>query len=472
MDKKNKWEEAVEEYFSRNKIVFEEKNSEMKTERLELNLNSISNRKPKEKYEYYNPDNFTTDAKKLYENIDKMERERERATRERDIMMKDRDYKSREELIKVSINTQNITQDWKSLDNETVKREARERNISGKNIDMAINTIKNFDVDEIENKMRVIERFNSGTETMEYFNNLKNNIGIEYVSKDIKKFLENYEILEEPEIDLETGMTALVIGNRKTKEVEIIFGASQDPSRIPKKDRPVKLENFQGSEKLKNYIEQGKNGEYALKDWSGNMVSSLVISANQKVSLEYATKIQKLYENGHKGYKTLVATNGHSKGGGSSIYTSSHLNLKSFTIDPAPVVEVGRYINNNKFLTIVPNNGNGALTTTERVVGTDYHTAKYKVGISHGKGEYKTSNILAVPVDYSRDREEFIEDKLHGFTKVINKGFLSHYSDIEDTTSRLRELQRYTEEVEPKFREVFQNGRYIDKRQEIKGFTR
>ena len=44
-------------------------------------------------------------------------------------------------------------------------------------------------------------------------------------------------------------MTALVIGNRKTKEVEIIFGASQDPSRIPEKDSPVKLENFQGSEK-------------------------------------------------------------------------------------------------------------------------------------------------------------------------------------------------------------------------------
>ena len=70
-----------------------------------------------------------------------------------------------------------------------------------------------------------------------------------YIDENKKKFLENYEILEEPEIDLETGMTALVIGNRKTKEVEIIFGASQDPSRIPEKDSPVKLENFQGSEK-------------------------------------------------------------------------------------------------------------------------------------------------------------------------------------------------------------------------------
>ena len=267
-------------------------------------------------------------------------------------------------------------------------------------------------------------------------------------------------------------MSALVIGNRKTKEVEIIFGASQDPGRMFVKDSPVKLENFQGSEKLKNYIEQGKNSKYAWKDWLGNAASSLIITDNQKVSLEYATKIQKLYENGHKGYKTLVATNGHSKGGGSSIYTSSHLNLKSFTIDPAPVVEVGEYINNNKFLTIVPNNGNGALTTTERVVGTDYHTQKYKVGISHGKGEYKTSNILAVPVDYSRDREKFIEDKLHGFKKFLNKGFLSHYQDNEDTVSRLKELKRYTKEVEPKFRKVYRNGKYIDKKQEIKGFAR
>ena len=95
MDKKNKWEEAVEEYFSRNKIVFEEKNSKMKTERLELNLNSISNRKPKEKYEYYNPDNFTTDAKKLYENIDKMERERERDQAQKESMMRDKNYKPR-----------------------------------------------------------------------------------------------------------------------------------------------------------------------------------------------------------------------------------------------------------------------------------------------------------------------------------------------------------------------------------------
>ena len=31
---------------------------------------------------------------------------------------------------------------------------------------------------------------------------------------------------------------------------------------------------------------------------------------------------------------------------------------------------------------------------------------------------------------------------------------------------------RKTKEVEPKFRKVYRNGKYIDKKQEIKGFTR
>ena len=107
---------------------------------------------------------------------------------------------------------------------------------------------------------------------------------------------------------------------------------------------------------------------------------------------------------------------------------------------------MGECINNNKFLTIVPNNGNGALTTTERVVGTDYHTQKYKVGISHGKGEYKTSNILAVPVDYSRDREKFIEDKLHGFTKLLTTLVSCYRENIYDCyyNKNIRDCSRFS----------------------------
>lgn len=472
MSKKYTWEEALKEYNSMKRAEFEKTNGGKNKERLERDLNFIRKNGQKEKYEYYNPDNFTTDAEKIYENIDEMERERERDKIRKDSMMGDRDYNPKADLIKVSINAGHATHDWKSLDNETAKREARERNINGKNIDMAINTIKNFDIDEIENKIGVIERFNSGTEIMKYFNDLKNKVDVEYISNETKKFLENYEILEEPEIDLESGMTALVIGNRKTGNVEIIFGASQDPGRIFEKDKPVRLENFQGSEKLKKYIEKGENGKYAWKDWSGNTKSSYATSGSQKASLEYAKYIEEKYRNGHNGYITLVATNGHSKGGGAAIYVASHLNLRSFAIDPAPVASVGDHITNNKFLTIVPHNGNGVLTTAERVKGTDYYTMKYKVGMSHGKGDAKTSNTLAVPVDYNRRREEMIEERLKGIPKILNRSFVAHYPDIRDTVKRLRELKRYTAEVEPKFREKYKNGRYIDKKTEIKGFTR
>ena len=178
------------------------------------------------------------------------------------------------------------------------------------------------------------------------------------------------------------------------------------------------------------------------------------------------------YRNGHNGYITLVGTNGHSKGGGAAIYVASHLNLRSFAIDPAPVARVGENITNNKFLTIVPYNGNGVLTKAERIQGTDYHTTKYKVGISHGKGDAKTSNTLAVPVDYNWRREEMIEKQLKGIPKILNRSFVAHYPDIRDTVKRLRELKRYTAEVEPKFREKYKNGRYIDKKTEVKGFTR
>ena len=70
---------------------------------------------------------------------------------------------------------------------------------------------------------------------------------------------------------------------------------------------------------------------------------------------------------GYNGYKTLTTVNGHSKAGGEAIYSASKTDLKCFTIDPAPVINPGLYINNNKFLTIVPNMGNSILNSTEKI---------------------------------------------------------------------------------------------------------
>lgn len=70
-------------------------------------------------------------------------------------------------------------------------------------------------------------------------------------------------------------------------------------------------------------------------------------------------------------YKKLVGVKGHSKGGGEANYVASVLNLKSFTVDPAPCEKYGMYLNNNKFLSIVPNNGRGTLTEAVKVPTTN-----------------------------------------------------------------------------------------------------
>ena len=133
---------------------------------------------------------------------------------------------------------------------------------------MAIETLKNFNVRDVEAKMEPMQIFNNSDRTIEKFMRLKD-LSWRDAYKEvegIKFFLDRYEILEEPYVDKETGMSALVIGNKETKNVEIIFGASQDPSRIVNKDTPRELIGFEGSEEIKRYIEKNQNGLYTRKD--------------------------------------------------------------------------------------------------------------------------------------------------------------------------------------------------------------
>ncbi|RRD40032.1 hypothetical protein EII29_04280 [Leptotrichia sp. OH3620_COT-345] len=269
-------------------------------------------------------------------------------------------------------------------------------------------------------------------------------------------------------------MSALVIGNRKTKTVEIIFGASQDPSNIFRKDEPRKLKNFKGSEKLKRYIERGENAKYATMDWAGNNLKSPVVTPpNQKAALKFAEEIQGKYKNGYNGYITLTDTNGHSEGGGESVYTASGLNLRCFTIDSTPVINPGRYINNNEFLTIVPNMGNGTLTATEKVKGTAFHIAKFKIGTS-GKREYKFLNTLAIPVEYDREREQRIKEifKDNKTALIFLDSFKQHCPDNELDIERIEELQRYAEKIAPEFYEKYKAGGYIDRKEPENVFVR
>ncbi len=432
----------------------------------ELNYEREKNAKPDD-YKYYNPKNFTTNPERIYKIIDEIEKTKDLDKRREDFVMDRKKGDPVIPLVRANFTVGHATYDWKSPDDAVVKAEARERTLNGKNIDMAIKTLKNFDSRDIDAKIAVMQRFNNSTEVLEDFKNLKNG-KIDFKNRDLKKFLENYEILEDPHIDLKTGMSALVIGNRRTKNVEIIFGASQDPSHMFDKDRPKELKDFEGNEILKEYIEKGKNGKYTRKDWENNVASAAMTSGNQEAALEFAKEVKKRYETEHKGYMTLTDVNGHSKGGGEAMHSASHLDLRCLTIDSAPDINPGRFINNYKFMSVVPGNGNATLTTVEKIEGTEFHILKFKVG-THGKGAYKTSNTLAIPVEYNTKREELIKER-YGNSFALN--FVQHYPDNEKTIERIEELQKYANEIEPRFNEVYKDGKYIDEKTSGKSFTR
>lgn len=54
-------------------------------------------------------------------------------------------------------------------------------------------------------------------------------------------------------------------------------------------------------------------------------------------------------------------TKGHSLGGGPSEETGSRLDLESIVIDPAPVNNPGKYIDDGRTLVLIPNHGKAML---------------------------------------------------------------------------------------------------------------
>ena len=281
---------------------------------------------------------------------------------------------------------------------------------------MAIETLKNFDADEIDNKMWVIQNFNNKPQILKKFTELfENKDNFHHIvdkkeAKEFEKFFSKYEILEEPKFDKKSGMSALVIGNKETKKVEIIFGASQGFSNI---------------------LSGGEKGKRARQDWIQNDLPSTIFTPDtQRAAKKFTYQVMERYKNGYNGYKELTTVNGHSKAGGEAIYSSSHIpGLKCFAIDPAPVTDTGRWINQNNLLTMVPNMGNGFIAATEKVEGTEFHTLKIKPSINNGN-IFKT---LALPVESSSKGE--------------------HFPDNEMAVDRLRELQKYANKVEKKLEE-------------------
>ena len=129
--------------------------------------------------------------------------------------------------------------------------------------------------------------------------------------------------------------------------------------------------------------------------------------------------------------------NGHSKGGGEAIYVASYLNVKALVNDPAPVVNPGPYINSNKILALIPNNGEGTLNRDVKIPGSNFYTLEAKTGVRQGNGKFKTTNITAVPTP------SFIQGK--GLFKS------AHFSDPIGSAQKLKEMKEYAKNVKNEY---------------------
>ena len=349
MSKENTWEELLKERYSE-KSEKKKENTEITGFKRDFNFKRMNITKKDNKY--YHTELLELDPKKILKNDTERKKEDDLAQRRKEAFRGKENHK----IIDISYTFGAPTANWKSWDNEKIKEENLKRTLSGQNVKMAIETLKNFDADEIDSKMWVIQNFNNSPETLEKYTRLYKNKGNfdsnDKDAKEFEKFFNKYEILEEPKFDKKSGMSALVIGNKKTKKVEVIFGASQGLSNI--------------------FLIGGEKGKRARQDWLQNDLPSTIFTPDtQRAAKKFTYQVMERYKNGYKGYKELTTVNGHSKAGGEAIYSSSHIpGLKCFAIDPAPVTDCGRWINQNNLLTMVPNMGNGFIATTEKIEGS------------------------------------------------------------------------------------------------------
>ena len=151
------------------------------------------------------------------------------------------------------------------------------------------------------------------------------------------------------------------------------------------------------------------------------------------MAYEFAKKIaSQTYEADGKKFSGIDGVNGFSKGGGEAMYVASRMNIKAVVIDPAPVINPGMYISNNKILAVIPNNGNGMLNRARQIPGTKLYTLEPKTGISEGKGKKKVSMVTAIPVN-----------------QRSNAMFNDHFPDVHDVYQSVEETKKYAEKIKP-----------------------
>lgn len=223
-----------------------------------------------------------------------------------------------------------------------------------------------------------------------------------------KKFYDTYVPLNVEYKDKKTGLIARAFGNKKNGKIEIFFGGSNNPSKIFT-DRVTGL------------------------DWTNDIRSAIQTPPNYKVAYNFVKKIaSQTYEIDGKKFSGIDGVNGFSKGGGEAMYVASRLNTKAVVIDPAPVINPGMYISNNKILAVIPNNGNGMLNQARQIPGTKLYTLEPKTGISEGKGNKKVSMVTAIPVNQKN-----------------NSMFSDHFPDVHDVHKKVEEAKKYAEKIKP-----------------------
>ena len=364
------------------------------------------------------------------------------------------DYKSKDSMVKINVSENglpslsfDVNKGFENFKVKDAKAEKikKERDLNGISEKSVFKTLDNFTSDEVEMKTYFAMKFANDKNKLVSLNNdyenylngetdkivnsrLKNGIselyakGAEKISetktryndsryKDAvieKKFYDTYVPLNVEYKDKKTGLIARAFGNKKNGKIEIFFGGSNNPSKIFT-DRVTGL------------------------DWTNDIRSAIQTPPNYKVAYNFAKKIaSQTYEIDGKKFSGVDGVNGFSKGGGEAMYVASRMNTKAVVIDPAPVINPGMYISNNKILAVIPNNGNGMLNRAREIPGTSLYTLEPKTGISEGKGNKKVSMVTAIPVNQKN-----------------NSMFSDHFPDVYDVYKKVEEAKKYAEKIKP-----------------------
>lgn len=269
-----------------------------------------------------------------------------------------------------------------------------------KNKKIILDKMKN---DEILNDSKIEEEIKRLKKRNEF--NPKNNT----LTKETEKYLKDREFLKpSPSYDPKSGMSYWVLKNEETKTMDIFFGGSV----------------FEGTD----VREGSKNGGDAKND----IKASYETPENYKAAL----KIAKYFKEKYPEYKLNSAV-GYSKGGGEAMYVASNLDIKCIAGDPSPVIEPGKYVDNNKILAFVKPNNEGTLNASlnYKDSGVGYLYQK------HLSGKSEISNVVSIETPFLS--EEKIKDNLKYSKSPFPKIFADHFVELSEVKNNFNNKKNY-----------------------------